>query len=159
MRPPADVVVTSLRLTLEVITLPVSDVESAVSFYVERIGFVLDVDYAPTNRFRVVQLTPPGSGCSIQIGIGLTDAPPGSARNSYLVVDNLEATRAQLTGNGVAVSEIRHKTPLGAWDGNFAPGLDRKRGDYASCADFADPDGNTWVLQERGFRPSQRSTS
>lgn len=133
------------------ITLPVSDVDRAALFYRDQIGFVLDVDYAPTNTFRVVQLTPPGSGCSIQIGTGLTDAPSGSAHNSYLVVDDLDATRARLTANDVPVSEIRHKTPVGAWDGRFAPGLDPDRGDYASFADFADPDGNTWVLQERGF--------
>jgi catechol 2,3-dioxygenase-like lactoylglutathione lyase family enzyme len=145
------VIVTPPRLAIEVVPLPVSDVDSAVRFYVERIGFVVDVDCAPTDRFRRVQLTPPGSDCSIQIGTGLTDAPPGAARNSYLVVDNLEAARARLTGTGVAVSEIRHKSPLVGWDGSFAAGLDRKRSDYASCADFADPDGNTWVLRERGF--------
>jgi hypothetical protein len=72
-----------------------------------------------------VQLTPPGSACSIQLGTSLTDAPAGSLRNSW--------------------------TPVGAWDGGFAPGLDRNRGDYASFAGFADPDGNTWLLQERGF--------
>jgi catechol 2,3-dioxygenase-like lactoylglutathione lyase family enzyme len=143
--------VTRSRLAIEVMTLPVSDVDRAAHFYCDQIGFVLDVDYAPTNTFRVVQLTPPGSGCSIQIGTGLTEAPPGSARNTYLVVNDLDATRARLTGNDVAVSEIRHKTPVGAWDGSFAPGLDPGRGDYSSFADFADPDGNTWLLQERGF--------
>lgn len=148
----AGLIMAPSRLAIEVITLPVSDVDRAARFYREQIGFVLDVDYAPTSTFRVVQLTPPGSGCSIQIGTGLTETSPGSARNTYLVVNDLDATRAQLTGNDVTVSEIRHKTPVGAWDGSFAPGLDPDRGDYASCADFADPDGNTWVLQERGFR-------
>jgi catechol 2,3-dioxygenase-like lactoylglutathione lyase family enzyme len=143
--------VTAPRFGIEVITMPVADVDSAVRFYVDRIGFVLDVDYAPTDTFRVVQLTPPGSGCSIQIGSGLTDARPGSARNTYLVVADLEITRARLTAHNVAVSEIRHKRPVGGWDGSFAPGVDPDRGDYASFADFADPDGNTWVLQERGF--------
>jgi hypothetical protein len=85
-------------------------------------------------------------------GVGVTDAPAGSVRNTYLVVTDLETTRAGLLERGVRVSEIRHKTPTGAWDGGFAPGPDPERGDYASFADFADPDGNPWVLQERGFR-------
>jgi catechol 2,3-dioxygenase-like lactoylglutathione lyase family enzyme len=129
--------------TLEVLTLPVADVERALRFYRDRAGFALDVDYAPNGAFRVVQLTPPGSGCSIQLG---------NAAAAYLVVTDLEAARAELLERGVAVSEIRHKTPVGAWEGGFAAGLDPERGDYASFADFADPDGNAWVLQERGFR-------
>jgi hypothetical protein len=116
------------------------------------VGFALDVDYAPNGAFRVVQLTPPGSACSIQIGRGLTDAPAGSLRNAHLVVTDLEAARGALLERGVPVGEIRHKTPIGAWDGGFAPGLDPARGDYASFADFCDPDGNRWVLQERGHR-------
>src|SRR5262249_48285910 len=136
----------------EVITVPVSDVDRALRFYADQVGFALDVDYAPNDAFRVVQLTPPGSACSIQLGTGLTDAPAGSLRNTYLVVGDLEATRAELLGRGVEVGEIRHKTPPGAWDGGLAPGLDAERGDYASFAGFADPDGNTWVLQERGHR-------
>jgi catechol 2,3-dioxygenase-like lactoylglutathione lyase family enzyme len=139
-------------LSVEVITLPVSDVERALRFYVDQVGFQLDVDYAPNDAFRVVQLTPPGSSCSIQIGKGLTDAIVGSLRNVYLVVTDLEAARNGLLERGVKVSEVRHKTSIGAWDGGFAPGLDPARGDYASFADFSDPDGNSWVLQERGYR-------
>jgi catechol 2,3-dioxygenase-like lactoylglutathione lyase family enzyme len=138
--------------SVEVITLPVSDVERALWFYVDQAGFTVDVDYSPNDAFRVVQLTPPGSRCSIQIGKGLTDAPPGSLRNTYLVVRDLEAARSRLIERGVEIDEIRHKTPIGAWDGGFAPGLDPARGDYASFAKFSDPDGNSWVLQERGYR-------
>jgi catechol 2,3-dioxygenase-like lactoylglutathione lyase family enzyme len=137
--------------SIEVIALPVSDVDRALRFYVDQVGFALDVDYAPNDAFRVVQMTPPGSHCSIQIGKGLTDARAGSLRNVYLVVTDLEAARQRLLEGGVEVSEIRHKTPVGAWDGGFAPGLDSDRRDYASFAYFSDPDGNGWVLQERGY--------
>ena len=138
-------------LLVEVITLPVSNVDRAVRFYVDQVGFALDVDYAPTEAFRVVQLTPPGSSCSIQLGKGVTDALAGSVRATYLLVTDVETTRTRLLERGVEVSEIRHKTPVDAWDGGYAPGLDADRRDYASFADFSDPDGNTWVLQERGF--------
>ncbi len=143
---------TALTFSVEVITIPVSDVDRALRFYKDQLGFHLDVDYSPNHAFRVVQLTPSGSACSIQIGKGLTDARVGSLRNVYLVVTDLDATRTQLLERGTAVSEIRHKTPIGAWDGGFAHGLDPARGDYASFASFSDPDGNSWVLQERGYR-------
>jgi catechol 2,3-dioxygenase-like lactoylglutathione lyase family enzyme len=146
-----DVKMKTPTFSIEVITLPVSDVDRAVRFYVDQAGFTLDVDYSPSEGFRVVQLTPPGSSCSIQLGNGLTDAPTGSVRNVYLVVKDLEAARNRLVERGVEVGEIRHKTPLGAWDGSFASGLDPARGDYASFADFTDLDGNGWVLQERGY--------
>jgi len=140
-----------VKFSVEVITLPVSDVDRALRFYVDRVGFTLDIDYAPSDAFRVVQLTPPGSSCSIQIGKGLTGAAPRSVRNIYLVVTDLEAVRSRLLERGVEVGEIRHKVPIDAWDGGFAAGLDPAHRDYASFADFSDPDGNRWVLQERGY--------
>src|SRR6201984_329063 len=141
-----------VKFSVEVIMLPVSDVERALRFYVDQVGFTLDVDYSPNGAFRVVQLTPPGSNCSIQIRCGLTDAPVGSLRNVYLVVTDLEAVRSRLLERGVEVGEIRHKMPIDAWDGRFAPGLDPARRDCDSFPRFSDPDGNRWVLQERGYR-------
>ncbi|HEY1969199.1 MAG TPA: VOC family protein [Pseudonocardia sp.] len=138
---------------LQVITLSVSDVDRAAAFYTEQVGFTLDVDYHPTPGFRVVQLTPPGSACSVQIGIGLTDAPAGSSRTTYLVVTDIEATHRALGERGVKISDIRHKSPVEDWQGGWEPGIDPTRRDYASLADFTDPDGNTWVLQEIGHRP------
>lgn len=133
-----------MDLKLELVLVPVSDVDRAKAFYTEKAGFHLDVDHRAGDDFRVVQMTPPGSACSISVGIGLTDAPPGSAKGLHLVVTDIEAARAELVGRGVEVSEIRH---LGS-DG-FAPGVDPEHTDYNSFAEFADPDGNTWVLQER----------
>jgi predicted enzyme related to lactoylglutathione lyase len=135
--------IAAVKFSVEVITLPVSDVERALRFYLDQVGFTLDVDYSPNDAFRVVQLTPPGSSCSIQIGRGLTDAPAGSLREVYLVVTDLEDARSRLLERGVGVGEIRHKVPIDAWDGGFAPGLDPARRDYASFADFSDPDGNS----------------
>ncbi|GLY39832.1 hypothetical protein Amsp01_058550 [Amycolatopsis sp. NBRC 101858] len=137
------------EFSLEVLTLPVADVDRAVRFYTENVGFTLDVDYAPHDGFRVVQLTPPGSAASIQLGVGLTGAAPGSARDHYLVVADIEAAHGELAGRGVPVSAVRHKKSVD-WQGDFAPGADPDRRDYASFFDFADPDGNTWIVQERG---------
>jgi len=143
---------------LEVVTLPVSDVDQACGFYAQA-GFALDVDYHPASHFRVVQLTPPGSACSVQIGAGLTDAAPGSARATYLAVTDIEAAHRELTERGVKVSDIRHKFPIDGWAGGWQPGPDPQRRDYASLADFADPDGNTWLLQEIGYRPGTAGRS
>ena len=142
-----------MEYQVQVITLSVSDVDKAAAFYAQQAGFALDVDYHPSSDFRVVQLTPPGSACSVQIGVGLTDAPPGSARATCLAVTDIEAARRDLTGRGVTVSDIRRKSPISNWEGGFLPGTDPERRDYASLADFADPDGNTWVIQEIGYRP------
>ena len=128
---------------LELVLVPVSDVDRAKAFYSEQLGFRLDVDHRPNEEFRVVQLTPPGSACSVTIGVGITSSEPGSYRGMHLVVEDIDAARAELVGRGVEVSEIRHMTPQG-WE----PGPDPGHAEYASFADFADPDGNTWVLQE-----------
>jgi catechol 2,3-dioxygenase-like lactoylglutathione lyase family enzyme len=140
-----------MNYQIQVITVPVSDVDQALAFFTKRAGFNLDVDYRPTPGFRIVQLTPPGSACSIQIGLGLTDAPPGSARATYLAVTDIEKAHRDLTGRGVTVGAIRHKSPVKDWTGGWQPGADPQRRDYASFADFADPDGNTWTLQEIGY--------
>jgi catechol 2,3-dioxygenase-like lactoylglutathione lyase family enzyme len=132
-------------LKLELVLIPVSDVDRAKSFYVEKAGFNLDVDTRPSEAFRVVQMTPPGSACSITIGTGITGAAPGSVRGTHLVVADIEAARAELLAGGVEVGEIRHLE-----SGRWAPGPDPERRDYGSFADFSDPDGNSWVLQERG---------
>ncbi|MFC0436224.1 VOC family protein [Kutzneria buriramensis] len=132
---------------IEVLTLPVSDVDRALRFYVAA-GFALDVDYRPNDRFRVVQLTPPGSAASIQFGLGVSDASVGSARNNYLVVSDIEAAHRELAGRGMPVSAVRHKAPV-EWQGDYSPGVDPTRRPYASFFDFADPDGNTWTVQER----------
>jgi catechol 2,3-dioxygenase-like lactoylglutathione lyase family enzyme len=132
-----------MDLKLELVLIPVSDVDRAKAFYTDKAGFNLDVDHQPSDEFRVVQMTPPGSACSITIGIGITDATPGSYRGTHLVVTDIEDARAELVGRGVDVSEIRHMGAEG-WE----PGPDPERRDYGSFADFSDPDGNTWVLQE-----------
>jgi len=89
----------------------------------------------------------------------ITDATPGSARTTYLVVTDIEAAHRELTDRGLAVSPIRHKTSTDHWQGDYSPGVDRERRNYASCIDFADPDGNTWILQERGFTRMASTTS
>ena len=134
---------------LELVLVPVKDVDRAKAFYVEQAGFQLDVDHRAGENFRVVQMTPPGSGCSISVGVGITDAAPGSMKGLHLVVADIVAARAELAGRGVNVSAIRH---LG--DAGWAPGPHPRRMDYSSFADFSDPDGNTWVLQERGHSAS-----
>ena len=130
-------------LKLELVLIPVADVDRAKAFYVERAGFNLDVDHQASEEFRVVQMTPPGSACSITIGKGITDAAPGSVRGTHLVVSDIEAARAELIDRGVEVSDIRHFE-----SGELLPGPDPAHRDYNSFADFSDPDGNTWVLQE-----------
>jgi catechol 2,3-dioxygenase-like lactoylglutathione lyase family enzyme len=129
-------------LKLELVLVPVSDVDRAKDFYANKVGFNVDVDHQAEN-FRVVQLTPPGSACSVSMGIGITDAAPGSVQGLHLVVSDIVAARAELVERGVEVNEVFHFE-----SGQRAPGPDPQRSKYNSFADFSDPDGNTWVLQE-----------
>ena len=135
-----------MELKLELVVVPVADVDRAKAFYLEQAGFDLLVDHSAGESFRVVQLTPPGSACSIAVGVGITDAAPGSTRGLHLVVTDIVAARDELLAGGVEVGEPRH---VGA--GGWADGVHPERLDYSTFADFADPDGNTWLLQERGF--------
>jgi catechol 2,3-dioxygenase-like lactoylglutathione lyase family enzyme len=134
---------------LEVVVLPVSDVDRAKRFY-EGLGWRLDADIAPDEDYRVVQLTPPGSGCSIQFGINVTSAAPGSAQSLYLAVADLAAAREELAARGAEVSEVFHEGIAGSRfhaDGR-EPGPAPDDGNYSSFATFSDPDGNGWLLQE-----------
>ncbi|MER5910382.1 VOC family protein [Streptomyces sp. NPDC001982] len=139
-----------MDMRLEVVVIPVDDVDRSKSFY-ESLGWRLDADFVAGVGFRVVQLTPPGSACSVIFGDGVSSAVPGAAEGLHLVVSDIEATRAELDRIGVGVSEVFHDA-----GGVFhhedtkerVPGPDPERGSYASFASFTDPDGNGWVLQE-----------
>src|SRR5690348_4725866 len=133
-----------MEMKLEVVLVPVSDVDRAKTFY-EKLGFRLDIDYAANNGRRVVQFTPPGSEASIHIGNGITSAAPGSLQNIYLIVSDIESARAHLISNGIDVSEVFHYDGL---LGQKVPGSDPERGSYGSFATFKDPDSNSWLLQE-----------
>lgn len=139
----------TVDVRIEAITLPVSDVDRARAFY-ERAGWRLDLDSEVAPGMRVVQLTPPGSDCSIIFGTGMPQSEPGSYVNTYLVVGDIEPAHRDLRDRDIEVSDIYHFGPEGK-----QPGPDPKRGDYGSYASFADPDGNTWALQEV---PSRRTT-
>ena len=119
---------------LELVAIPVSDVDRAKAFYVDRVGFDADHDHTVSEELRFVQLTPPGSACSISIGTGVTDAAPGSVRGMQLVVADIEAAHAELAGRGVGVSEVQDYP----W-GRFVF--------------FDDPDGNKWAVQQIPPRP------
>src|SRR5499427_1605093 len=136
---------------LEVVVLPVTDVDRAKRFY-GSLGWRLDADFAFDNGFRVVQFTPPGSGCSIQFGTKVTSAAPGSAQGLYLVVSDIETARDELVARGVQVSEVFHATAPGA---QFQPDGTAGRvsgpapeGSYRTFATWSDPDGNGWLMQE-----------
>jgi len=139
-----------MDLRLEVIILPVSDVDRAKAFY-QKLQFRLDADFVRDASFRVVQMTPPGSPCSIIFGTGLTTAIPGSVQGLHLVVSDIETARAELVAHGAAVSEIFHDAGgifhhAGSTD--RVAGLAPERQSYKSFASFSDPDGNGWVMQE-----------
>jgi catechol 2,3-dioxygenase-like lactoylglutathione lyase family enzyme len=138
----------TVDLKLEVVVIPVADVDRALAFY-GGLGWRLDADFRVRDDFRAVQMTPPGSPCSIHFGRGITAATPGSAQGMYLVVDDLEAARADLIARGADVSEPFHFESIG---GPPRPGIDPRRGSYTSHATFRDPDGNMWLLQEIGTR-------
>ena len=145
----------STDLKLEVVVIPVSDVDRAKAFY-EGLGWRMDADFHGPNNWRGVQMTPPGSPCSIHFGRGITTAAPGSAQNLYLVVSDIEAARADLSGHGANVSEAFH------FDGFGGPrvwGREPTGRSYGTLASFSDPDGNSWLLQEITTRLPGRGLS
>jgi catechol 2,3-dioxygenase-like lactoylglutathione lyase family enzyme len=130
-------------MRVEVVVIPVSDVDRSKAFY-EKAGFTLDVDHKMGDTFRVVQFTPPGSACSITFGTGLGhDMVPGSIRGIHLVVDDIVAAHKELSEAGIEVADVFHFE-----NGQRTPGPDPERNKFNSFSDFADPDGNTFVLQE-----------
>jgi catechol 2,3-dioxygenase-like lactoylglutathione lyase family enzyme len=131
-----------MEMKLELIVVPVTDIDRAKHFYAEQLGFVVDHDTRPSETVRIVQLTPPGSACSIAIGTGLAPSAPGSLKGVQLVVADVDAVREHLVKNGVQVSPVRHVSPNGEWaDGHGEP--------WNSFLFFDDPDGNSWTIQER----------
>ena len=146
--------VRSNDMKFEIVVIPVSDVDRAKEFY-GRLGWRLDAEFASGDDFRVIQFTPPGSGCSVIFGKNVTAAAPGSAQGLYLIVSDIEAARKELIGRGVEVSETFHNA--GVYAGTDEPylfgrvrvsGPDPKHGSYRSFASFRDPDGNGWLFQE-----------
>ena len=129
-------------MKLEVVVIPVSDVDRAKEFY-GSLGWRLDADRAAGDSFRIVQLTPPGSDCSIQFGTGITSAAPGSAQGLHLVVSDIVAARGELVEHGVAIGPVKHME-----SGEWKDGPHPERANYQTFADFTDPDGNVWLLQE-----------
>jgi len=143
---------TNVDLKLEVVVIPVSDLDRAKAFY-EKLEWRLDADFRFDNGLRVLQFTPPGSGCSIQFGTKITSATPGSAQGLYLVVSDIQAAHDELVARGVKVSEVFHPgTPGAQFQSNGAGGRVSgpapDHGSYGSFATFRDPDGNGWLLQE-----------
>jgi catechol 2,3-dioxygenase-like lactoylglutathione lyase family enzyme len=147
--------VARVDMKLEVVVIPISDVDRAKEFY-KRLGWRLDADYAHGDDFRVIQFTPPGSGCSVIFGKNVTAAAPGSAQGLYLIVSDIEAARRELLGRGVEISEVFHDA-AGVYAGKDEPylfgrlrvsGPDPEHRSYRSFASFRDPDGNGWLFQE-----------
>ena len=153
----------TVDLKLEVVVIPVSDVDRAKRFY-QDLKWRLDTDFAFDNGFRVVQFTPPGSACSIQFGTNITSAEPGSAQGLYLIVSDIDAARLELAARGIGISEVFHPIAPGAQfrpngTGGRAGGPSPDHGSYRSFATFNDPDGNTWLLQEITTRLPGRGES
>ncbi|MEU6450027.1 VOC family protein [Streptomyces sp. NPDC046979] len=139
-----------MDLKLEVLVLPVSDVDRAKTFY-QAVGFRLDADHVTDDTYRVVHMTPPGSPCSVLFGTGVTLAAPGSSKGLHLVVSDIYEARGELVGRGVRVGEIYHDTSdvfHRCTGEKWISGPDPQRRNYRTYADFTDPDGNGWVLQE-----------
>src|ERR1700722_10080510 len=137
-------------MKLEVVVVPVSDVDRAKSFY-QSLGWRLDADFAGSGGFRAVQLTPQGSACSVIFGSGVTDAAPGSTEGLQLVVSDIDAARAELAGRGVDVSDVFHDAGgvfHHAGEGKRASGPAPEHKSYGSFVSFSDPDGNRWYIQE-----------
>jgi catechol 2,3-dioxygenase-like lactoylglutathione lyase family enzyme len=130
---------------LELVVVPVSDVDRAKAFYADKLGFTVDVDHRAGDTFRVVQLTPPGSACSITIGTGVSQVAPGTYQGLHLVVTDIEAARAWLVERGAEVSEPFHFGAEGQ-----TPGVHPERGNYETFLSLSDPDGNGWLVQEVG---------
>jgi len=145
----------TVDLKLEVVVIPVADVDRSKRFY-GSLGWRLDADFANDQGWRVVQFTPPGSPCSVHFGKGVTTAVPGSIKNLYLVVSDIEAARGELNGHGADVSEAFHFTALG---GPRASGPAPDGRSYGTFATFSDPDGNSWLLQEIKTRLPGRGTN
>lgn len=133
----------SIEMKLEVVVIPVSDVDRSKRFY-GNLGWRLDADFAVGDAFRIVQFTPPGSACSIHFGKGVTSAAPGSVRGTYLIVSDIGAARAELASRGADVSDVFHR---GVGEAPRS-GRDPQGRSYSSFATFSDPDGNSWLLQE-----------
>lgn len=143
-----------MDMALEVVIIPVSDVDRAVRFY-GGLKWRLDANVTYGKDFRLVQFTPPGSACSIQFGKGVTPAAPGSAGELYLVVSDIQSARKELADRGADVSEVFHRSPTR----ERLAGLDPQRHSYGSCVSFRDPDGNAWLVQEVTTRlPGRLST-
>jgi catechol 2,3-dioxygenase-like lactoylglutathione lyase family enzyme len=150
----------TLDLKLEVVVLPVADVDRAKAFY-GALGWRLDADFSSGDSWRLVQMTPPGSPCSVMFGKGFTSAAPGSLQGTFLVVEDLDAARAQLKDRGVNVTEAFHfkDKKLGTGESGRVAGRDPENGSYFSFASFSDPDGNGWLLQEVTTRFPGRGSS
>ena len=160
-------IATKVDMKFEIVVIPVSDIDRAKKFYGEKLGWRLDADYDNGKDFRVIQFTPPGSGCSVIFGKQVTAAAPGSAQGLYLIVSDIEAARKELLGRGIKISEVFHDAG-GVYDGTDEPylfgrirvsGPDPEHRSYRSFASFQDPDGNGWLFQEITTRQPGRIDS